>query len=178
MHEELLKDKTVIENFVLHNLHYPRERLSSILSQYGFVFTDLDRKINSFSGGQISKILFAILGQKPSNFLVLDEPTNHLDYEAREALEQALQKYPGTILFISHDRYFVNKIASKLWIIANNELTVSYGNYSDYQYKKERGLQYDAALFDESAQLNLVLEEKLGKNEARRIAEKFGRRKK
>ena len=178
MHEELLRDKTVIENFAHHNLHYPRERLVSLLSQYGFAFTDIDRKINTFSGGQISKILFAILGQKSSNFLVLDEPTNHLDYEAREALEQALQKYKGTILFISHDRYFVNKIASKLWIIANNELTVSYGNYSDYQYKKERGLQYDAALFDESAELNLVLESKLGKNEAKRIAEKFGRRKK
>ena len=177
MHEELLKDKTVIENFAYHKLHYPRERLSSILSQYGFVFTDLDRKIESFSGGQISKILFAILGQKPSNFLVLDEPTNHLDYEAREGLEQALLKYKGTLLFISHDRYFVNKIASKLWIIANNELMVSYGNYSDYQYKKERGLQYEVALFDESAQLNLVLEEKLGKNEARRIALKFGRKK-
>lgn len=109
---------------------------------------------------------------------MLDEPTNHLDYEAREALERALQKYPGTILFISHDRYFVNKIASKLWIIENNELTVSYGNYSDYRYKKERGIQYDAALFDESAELNLVLEEKLGKSEAKRIADKFGRKKK
>ena len=72
----------------------------------------------------------------------------------------------------------MNKIASKLWIVENNELRVSYGNYSDYQYKKERGLQYDAALFDETAELNLVLESKLGKNEARRIAEKFGRRKK
>ncbi len=178
MHEELVRDKSIMDNFVAHNLHYPRERLVSILSQYGFVFTDLDRKIESFSGGQISKILFAILGQKPSNFLVLDEPTNHLDYEAREALEQSLQGYKGTILFISHDRYFVNKIASKLWIIANNELTVSYGNYADYQYRKERGLQYDAALFDESAELNLVLEGKLGKNEAKRIAEKFGRKKK
>ncbi len=93
MHEELLRDKTVIENFAHHNLHYPRERLVSLLSQYGFVFTDIDRKINTFSGGQISKILFAILGQKASNFLVLDEPTNHLDYEAREALEQSLKTY-------------------------------------------------------------------------------------
>jgi len=93
MHEELLRDRTLIDNFALQGLHHPRERLSSILSQYGFVFTDLDRKIESFSGGQISKILFAILGQKSSNFLVLDEPTNHLDYEAREALEQSLQTY-------------------------------------------------------------------------------------
>ena len=84
MHEELSRNKSVHDNFALHGLSFPRERLASILGQYGFHFTDLDRKIESFSGGQISKLLFAILGQKPSNFLVLDEPTNHLDYEARE----------------------------------------------------------------------------------------------
>lgn len=178
MHEELAQDKNVNDNFVLHGLNFTRERLASILGQYGFTFTDIDRKISSFSGWQISKILFAVLGQKPSNFLILDEPTNHLDYEARESLEQSLQKYPGTILFISHDRYFINKIATKLWIIEDGEMTVNYGNYSDYQYKKEYGLQYDASLFDESAEMNLILEEKLGKNEAKRIAEKFGRKRK
>jgi len=178
MHEELQRDKSVYDNFVAHGLTFPRERLAALLSQYGFAFTDIDRKITSFSGGQISKILFAILGQKPSNLLILDEPTNHLDYEARESLEQSLRKYSGTILFISHDRYFVNKIANKLWIITDGELLVNYGNYSDYQYKKERGLGFDDSLFDESAELSLVLESKLGKNEAKRIAEKFGRKKK
>ena len=138
MHEELMRDKTVYDNFVAHGLTFPRERLAALLAQYGFAFTDIDRKITSFSGGQISKILFAILGQKSSNLLILDEPTNHLDYEARESLELSLRKYPGTILFISHDRYFVNKIANKLWIITDGELLVNYGNYSDYQYKKER----------------------------------------
>lgn len=177
MHEELQRDKSLYDNFVAHGLTFPRERLAALLSQYGFAFTDIDRTITSFSGGQISKILFAILGQKSSNFLILDEPTNHLDYEARESLEQSLRKYPGTILFISHDRYFVNKIANKLWIITDGELLVNYGNYSDYQYKKERGLGFDDSLFDESAELSLVLEQKLGKNEAKRIAEKFGRKK-
>lgn len=133
-----MRDKTVYDNFVAHGLNLPRERLAALLAQYGFAFTDIDRKITSFSGGQISKILFAILGQKSSNLLILDEPTNHLDYEARESLEQSLRKYSGTILFISHDRYFVNKIANKLWIITDGELLVNYGNYSDYQYKKER----------------------------------------
>lgn len=178
MHEELQKDQSVYDNFKRHGLEFPRERLAALLGYYGLSFADLDRPVVSFSGGQISKILFAILGQKSSNVLVLDEPTNHLDYEARESLEHALLKYPGTILFISHDRYFVNKIASKLWIIQKQELIVSYGNYSDYQYKKEYGLSLDASLYDDTAEIQLVLEEKLGKAEAKRITEKFGKRRK
>ena len=82
--------------------------------------------------------MFAILGQKSSNVLVLDEPTNHLDYDTREALENAIKQYTGTVLFISHDRYFVNKIATHMWLVEKQEMTLSYGNYEDYQYKKER----------------------------------------
>lgn len=176
MHEELLVDKTIYENFELHGLGYSRERLASILGHYGFSYHDVDMKVSSLSGGQRSKILFAILGQKGTNFLILDEPTNHLDYESREALETALRSYPGTILFISHDRYFVNKLATHIWIIEKQEMTISYGNYEDYQYKKERGLSYDMSLFDETGELNLVLEEKLWREEARRIRDKFARK--
>lgn len=79
-----------------------------------------------------------MIGLRPSNVLVLDEPTNHLDYDSRESLEKALKEYPGTILFISHDRYFVNKVSSHLWIVEDGELTLSYGNYVDYRLKKER----------------------------------------
>lgn len=96
-----------------------------------------------------------------SNLLILDEPTNHLDYETRESLEKTLREYPGTILFISHDRYFVNKLASKLWIIEDGELIISYGNYEDYRYKRERGIDLDMSLFDAEGELDLVLEEKL-----------------
>ncbi len=81
------------------------------------------------------------------------------------------------MLFISHDRYFINKIASKIWSIDKGELTVSYGNYEDYQYKKERGIDLDMSLFDDTGEMDIVLEEKLGRDEARRIKEKFARRK-
>lgn len=80
-------------------------------------------------------------------------------------------------MFISHDRYFVNKLANKLWIIEDGELAISYGNYEDYQFKKERGIDFDMALFDLDGEMDLVLEEKLGAAEARRIKDKFARKK-
>ncbi|MDD2487125.1 MAG: ABC-F family ATP-binding cassette domain-containing protein [Candidatus Gracilibacteria bacterium] len=178
LHEELDKDKTLRENFIRSGLDYSTEKLTAILSNYLFDKDDLDKKVREFSGGQISKILFAILGQKDCNFLVLDEPTNHLDYDFREALEKELLKFKGTILFISHDRYFINKIATHLWIIKDQELKLSYGNYDDYKFRLERGLDFDASLFDEEAHLNFTLEEKIGEKEAKRIREKFGRKKK
>jgi ABC-type multidrug transport system ATPase subunit len=122
--------------------------------------------------------LFALLSQRESNLLILDEPTNHLDSETRESLELAIRAYPGTILFISHDRYFVNKLATKLWIIEDGELIISYGNYDDYRFKRERGISLDMSLFDADGELDLVLEDKLGAVEMRRIREKFARKKK
>jgi len=178
LHEELDREKTLRENFIKHGFDYPYEKLVSVISNYLFEREDVDKKAKEFSWWQISKLLFAILWQKESNFLIFDEPTNHLDYEFREALEQELTKYKWTILFISHDRYFINKIASHLWIIREWELIMSYGNYEDYQYKLERWLNFDASMFDEEAQLNLTLEEKLWENEAKRIRMKFWKHKK
>lgn len=178
LHEELDREKTLRQNFIKHWFDYPFEKLVSVVSNYLFDKDDIDKKVKDFSGWQISKLLFAILWQKESNFLIFDEPTNHLDYEFREALEQELIKYKWTILFISHDRYFINKIASHLWIIKNQELILSYGNYEDYQYKLERWLNFDASLFDESAELNFTLEEKLWEKEAKRIRQKFSKSRK
>ena len=169
---------TIIENFTLHGLPYSFERVGGIIGQYGFAYHDGSKKVSSLSGGERSRLLFAILCQNPYHLLILDEPTNHLDYETRESLEQAMQKYEGTVLFISHDRYFVNKLANKLWIIQDGELIISYGNYDDYQYKKEHGISLDMSLFNADGELDLVLEEKLGSKEAKRIREKFARRRK
>lgn len=177
LHEELDREKTLRENFIKHWFDYPYEKLVSVVSNYLFDRDDVDKKVKEFSGWQISKLLFAILWQKESNFLIFDEPTNHLDYEFREALEQELIRYKWTILFISHDRYFINKIASHLWIIREWELILSYGNYEDYQYKLERWLDFDASLFDEEAELNLALEERLWEKEAKRIRQKFSKNK-
>lgn len=119
-----------------------------------------------------------MIAERPYHLLILDEPTNHLDSDARESLEQALSLYTGTLLFISHDRYFVNKIAEKLWIIEDGELMLSYGNYDDYEYKREHGISLDISLFTAEGELDLVLEEKLGIKEARRIKEKYARKRK
>ncbi|MDD2693968.1 MAG: ABC-F family ATP-binding cassette domain-containing protein [Candidatus Gracilibacteria bacterium] len=178
LHESLRSDMTIIENFTLHGLPYSLERVGGIIGQYGFAYHDGSKKVSSLSGGERSRLLFAILCQNPYHLLILDEPTNHLDYETRESLEQAMQKYEGTVLFISHDRYFVNKLANKLWIIQDGELIISYGNYDDYQYKKEHGISLDMSLFNADGELDLVLEEKLGSKEAKRIREKFARRRK
>lgn len=173
MHEELDMDSSVFENFERVGFAFTRERLASVLGNYGFEYSDVDRKVRDFSGGQVSKILFSMLGLRPSNILVLDEPTNHLDYDSRESLEKTLKEYPGTILFISHDRYFVNKVSTHLWIVEDGELTLSYGNYADYRLKKDRGISYDVSLWNDEGELDMVLEEKLGKAEAKRIKEKF-----
>jgi ATP-binding cassette subfamily F protein 3 len=118
IHEELDKNKTIRENFQKHGLLFPDQHLIAILKHYLFEVEDIDKRVSQLSGGQTSKLLFAILGQKESNVLIFDEPTNHLDYDTRESLEFALKKYQGTLIFISHDRYFVNKLATHIWFVS------------------------------------------------------------
>jgi len=178
MHEELDKTKTVRENFQKHGLMFPDQHLIAILKHYLFEVEDIDKPVSQLSWGQTSKLLFAILWQKPSNVLIFDEPTNHLDYDTRESLEASLNSYEWTILFISHDRYFVNKLASHIWFISEGELSLSYGNYEDYKFKIDHHLDMDMSLFDEEAQLNLVLEEKLGEKQFKKMKERFEKRKK
>ena len=125
MHEELDENKTVRENFLKHKIEYPDQQLIWLLSHYLFDVKILDKKVSELSGWERSKILFAILWQKEFNLLILDEPTNHLDYDTRESLEHALNNFAWSILFISHDRYFVNKLSTNIWFISEWELSVS-----------------------------------------------------
>jgi ATP-binding cassette subfamily F protein 3 len=178
MHEELFKNLSVRDNFVKHGINYPDEHLIGLIKHYLFEREDLDKKVSQLSGWQTSKLLFCILWQKSSNLLILDEPTNHLDYDTRESLEFALKQYQWSILFISHDRYFVNKLATHVWFIAENELSISYGNYEDYRFKIEHKLDMHMHLFDEESQLNLVLEDKLWEKEFKRLKNKFSKDKK
>ncbi len=173
MHEELHKDKTIRQNFELNGFHYPDQHLIWLLNHYLFNKNDLDKKVSELSGGQTSKLLFAILGQKECNLLILDEPTNHLDYDTREALETELTNFKWSILFISHDRYFVNKLATNIWFINEWELSVSYWNYEDYKFKLENNIEMDINIFDEEAELNMVLEDKLWERKFKKLKDKF-----
>lgn len=178
LHEELDKNMTVRDNFIKHWIRLEDQQLIWYLKYYLIEKEAIDKPVKFLSWWQISKILFAILGQKDSNFLIFDEPTNHLDYDTKESLERSISKYPWTILFISHDRYFVNKVADIMWLIKDQELVVSYWNYEDYKYKIENWLDINMNLFDESAEMDLVLSEKLWEKEAKRLKDKFTRRKK
>jgi ATP-binding cassette subfamily F protein 3 len=173
MHEELDKKLTVRQNFEKHWFWYPDQYLIWLLNHYLFEKTDLDKKVSDLSWGQTSKLLFAILGQKECNLLILDEPTNHLDYDTRESLEASLKEFKWSILFISHDRYFVNKLATNIWFINEWELSVSYWNYEDYKFKLEHNIEMDVNIFDEEAELNLVLEEKLWERQFKKLKDKF-----
>jgi len=178
MHEELDRDKTIKQNFEKHWMQFDDTSLIWLLNHYLFDKEDIDKKVSQLSWGQTSKLLFAILGQKWCNLLILDEPTNHLDYDTRESLEESLGNFKGTILFISHDRYFVNKLASHIWFITDGELSISYGNYEDYRFKLEHNIEMDMSLFDEEAQLNLVLEDKLWEKKFKKLKDKFSKSKK
>ncbi len=111
-----------------------------ILARFLFYSEDVFKKVNNISGGEKVRLKLCMLMHEDTNLLLLDEPTNHLDIESREMLEQALLDFDGTIVFISHDRYFINKIAKRISEIRNKKLISYVGNYDYYVRKKEERL--------------------------------------
>ena len=90
------------------------------------------------SGGERNRYALARMLLHPSNFLLLDEPTNHLDLRAKDVLLESLEKYNGTVVFVSHDRYFIDKLATRVFEIGNGRIEVFPGNYEDYLWRKQR----------------------------------------
>lgn len=104
----------------------------SVLYNFQFLKKDVLKRVGVLSGGEKLRLKLAILLQKEINLLILDEPTNHIDIETREVLEDTLSKFKGTLIFVSHDRYFINKIANKIIEFYNHKLYSFQGNYDDY----------------------------------------------
>ena len=109
--------------------------IRSYLGKFGFNGEEQLNKVSSLSGGEKTKLSLAMLLYHPANFIILDEPTNHLDIDSREALETALLEYDGTCLIVSHDRYFLDKIANRVLHIADGRMNVYNGNYSYFKDK-------------------------------------------
>lgn len=107
--------------------------LRSALTKFMFFKDNIFKRVDKLSGGEKVRLKLFELVNRNTNFLILDEPTNHLDIETREVLETALDDYEGTVLFISHDRYFINKLANKIVYIDNKKLNTNIGNYDDYK---------------------------------------------
>jgi ATP-binding cassette subfamily F protein 3 len=110
----------------------------SLLGSFLFSGDDVDKKIKILSGGEKARVALAKTIVSKANFLILDEPTNHLDIHSVELLVEALNKYEGTIIFVSHDRYFISKAANKIWEIVDGEIKEFKGNYAEWVEWKER----------------------------------------
>ena len=113
-------------------------QLRTLLGSFLFSDDDVFKRIGVLSGGERNRYALARMLLHPANFLLLDEPTNHLDLQAKDVLLEALRKFSGTIVFVSHDRYFIDKLATRIFEIEGGELHDYSGNYEDYLWQKQR----------------------------------------
>ena len=131
-HEGLRLDRTVLQT-IQEEAPMGEEAARTLLGRFLFSEDDAFKEVSALSGGERSRLALAKLTLARANFLILDEPTNHLDIAAREALEGVLDDYAGTLLFVSHDRYFIDRLATQVWAIGEGRRVRAYlGNYSDY----------------------------------------------
>ena len=114
------------------------ENLRSALVRFLFYSEGIHTRLNKLSGGERLRLKLFCLMQQDNNLLILDEPTNHIDINTKEILEEVLISFAGTIIFISHDRYFINKVATRVVMVEDKKLVSYIGNYNDYLDTKNR----------------------------------------
>ncbi len=127
--------KTVLET-ASYYCNNPENIVRSKLFHFDFYKNDINKQVRFLSGGERVRLKLFIIMQEPINFIIMDEPTNHIDIETKEVLEKAFNKFNGTILFISHDRYFINKVATKIMVLKDKKICTYIGNYDDYCQNK------------------------------------------
>lgn len=130
--------KTVLDTIWDRHKMMPERDVRSILASFLFTAKDIDKTVGQLSGGQKARLTLTVLSLEHNNFLLMDEPTNHLDLEAKEVLEQALQKFDGTLLFVSHDRYFINQLSNKIVEVKDQHAKVYEGDYTYYLNEKAK----------------------------------------
>ena len=129
-------ENTVLAELWERHVGASQTEIRSLLARSGLFEEDMQKKVKSLSGGERAKLALCILQSENANFLLLDEPTNHLDLPARESLEKALKEYDGTVLFVSHDRYFISAVADSIAEIEDKKLNTYAGNYQFYNERK------------------------------------------
>lgn len=136
--QSLDPSKTVLDTIWDRHKTMPEKDVRSILASFLFTAKDIDKTVGQLSGGQKARLTLTVLSLEKDNFLLMDEPTNHLDIEAKEVLEEALDNYDGTLLFVSHDRYFINELANKIISVRDGHAKIYNGNYSYYLDEKAK----------------------------------------
>ena len=125
--------------------------IRTLLGNFLFTGDDVFKTVNQLSGGEKVRLTLCKKKKKKNNFLLLDEPTNHLDIDSKEMLELSLEDYEGTVFFISHDRYFIDKIATRILEVTPHGVVSYLGNYSDYMEKKQQLAELEAAKLAEES---------------------------
>jgi ATP-binding cassette, subfamily F, member 3 len=136
-HETLNFQQTLIETVRLGAERMKEEEAVAFLGKFLFTYEQARSRVGTLSGGERSRLQMALLMLSGANFLLLDEPTNHLDIASAEVLENALDDFEGTVLVISHDRYFLDRVVGRIVELDQGSLADYQGNYSDYQEKKK-----------------------------------------
>lgn len=150
-HQVLSLHKTIFEEISDAYPDLNNTKIRNVLAAFLFTGDDVFKKIEDLSGGERGRVSLAKLMLSPANFLILDEPTNHLDIQSKSILEDAIRSYTGTVLVVSHDRYFINRIATRILELKDQKLYSFIGNYEYYDSHKEQVYTAAAAVAPELA---------------------------
>ena len=168
---ELHENKTVLDEVWDR---FPRMEQYEVRGALGlFLFTgdEVFAPISTLSGGEKGRVALTELMLRKDNVLLLDEPTNHLDMDSREVLENALSDFPGTIISVSHDRYFINRFAEKVWVLDGNEIKEYLGNYDSYVLKVSRDQAPDGDGSPQQTRTALDTAKRRSREEAKKLRE-------
>ena len=132
-------------NTMLYELDCTAQTARDRLAAFKFRGEDVFKPVSALSGGEQSRLRLCMLMDSKINLLILDEPTNHLDIQSREWIEEAVEEYEGNLLFVSHDRYFIDRFATRIWMLEQGTITDFRGTYQEFQTAKERGRLAEAA---------------------------------
>jgi len=168
IHKTLDKDATVYETLKLIAPFDVVPHLRNLLGAFLFTGDAVDKKTSVLSGGERNRLALARMLLVPSNLLLMDEPTNHLDLDAKEVLLEALQKFDGTVMFVSHDRYFLDQLATRVLALDNGEMFDFPGTYPDFLYHLQRR-QADAAKTSPEAVVQKIAQEEKAASKQERV---------
>ena len=170
-HAVLHMEKTLFEEIQDSYPDMNNTKVRNVLAAFLFTGDDVYKRIQDLSGGEQGRVSLAKLMLSDANFLILDEPTNHLDIQGKEVLEEAIRNYEGTVLYVSHDRYFINKTATRIIELFSNRFDNYIGNYDYYIEKKE-----DVRAYGDLQQKDKMPLETIDPEEAQRLEEKESKR--
>ena len=169
-HAVLHMEKTLFDEIQDTYPDMNNTRVRNVLAAFLFTGDDVYKKVGDLSGGERGRVSLAKLMLSDANFLILDEPTNHLDIQGKEVLEEAIRNYEGTVLYVSHDRYFINQTATRIIELFSNRFDNYIGNYDYYLEKKEDVRSYGDSLQKDTVQNTWVDPEELKKAQEKEAA--------